>query len=265
MASISALEKRALEKIMGMSSGYVLDFSNRTFYEFVEDVVRRDIDDPRYDNASNSKANRLRAFWSVEPDHIVAELLNALLQVAERDHQPDPTLLDECRRIATRLREVAPVSDLDALEPNADGRDFDVLARSVRDSISANEPEAGLDRLHTFVFRYIRVLAEREGLDVPVGKALHSVFGELVKALRRRGAIESQMAERILKSAISTLDSFNDVRNNRSFAHGGPLLGYEEALLIFNHVASVIRFLRQVTGDRVAAELPAPEADELPF
>ena len=52
------------------------------------------------------------------------------------------------------------------------------------------------------------------------------------------------MAARILKSSISTLEAFNDVRNNRSLAHDNPVLHYDEALLIFNHVASSIRFLR---------------------
>ena len=44
----------------------------------------------------------------------------------------------------------------------------------------------------------------------------------------------------------ATLEAFNDVRNNRSLAHDNPILHYDEALLIFNHVASSIRFLRSV-------------------
>jgi len=44
-----------------MGAGYVLDFSNRTFAEFVADSTGRNIYDPKYDNAGGSKANRLRA------------------------------------------------------------------------------------------------------------------------------------------------------------------------------------------------------------
>ena len=54
------------------------------------------------------------------------------------------------------------------------------------------------------------------------------------------------MTSRILKSSISTLEAFNDVRNNQSLAHDNPMLNYEEALLIFNHVASSIRFLKAI-------------------
>jgi hypothetical protein len=70
------------------------------------------------------------------------------------------------------------------------------------------------------------------------------VFGEYVKNLRGSGLIESEMAERILKSSIGTLEAFNRVRNDRSLAHDNPTLNYEESLLIFNHVCSAVRFIR---------------------
>ena len=49
-----------------MGDGYVLNFSNQTFQEFVADSVRRNIYDDRYMYASGSKANLLRGFWSEE-------------------------------------------------------------------------------------------------------------------------------------------------------------------------------------------------------
>jgi Abortive infection C-terminus len=56
------------------------------------------------------------------------------------------------------------------------------------------------------------------------------------------------MTLRILKSSISVLDAFNDVRNNQSLAHDNDVLNYEEALLIFDHVADSIRFLKSLEG-----------------
>ena len=49
-----------------MGSGYVLNFSNRTFEEFIIDITGRSIYDGRYDYGSGSKANRLRGFWAAE-------------------------------------------------------------------------------------------------------------------------------------------------------------------------------------------------------
>ena len=58
-----------------MGGGYVLDFSNRTFAEFVSDSVGRDIDDARYAYVSGSKANLLRGFWKEETNRTIGKLL----------------------------------------------------------------------------------------------------------------------------------------------------------------------------------------------
>jgi hypothetical protein len=92
---------------------------------------------------------------------------------------------------------------------------------------------------------------------------LHSLLGELIKAFKERDEIESEMAERILKTTISTMESFNHVRNQRSLAHDNSLLGYHEALFIFRHVSSVVRFLRAITEDDEAEE--EVFEDEFPF
>ena len=56
MSDLTSSEKRKLERLFSMGGGYVLDFSNRTFSEFIEESVRRDIYDARYDYGSGSKA-----------------------------------------------------------------------------------------------------------------------------------------------------------------------------------------------------------------
>lgn len=63
MATLNYTERRKLEEFLAMGSGYVLDFSNRTFREFIHDSVGMDIDDSRV-GGSGSKAWRLRYFWS---------------------------------------------------------------------------------------------------------------------------------------------------------------------------------------------------------
>ena len=66
MSNLTFLEKSKFEQLLAMRTGYVLDFSNRTFAEFVRDSTGLDIYDSRYDYGSGSKANRLRAFWQKE-------------------------------------------------------------------------------------------------------------------------------------------------------------------------------------------------------
>jgi len=92
----------------------------------------------------------------------------------------------------------------------------------------------------------MRVLCEKRGVTTERDKPLHSLVGEYIKRLKEAGDIESEMTERILKSSISILEAFNRVRNEQSFAHDNPILNYDESLLIFNHVASAIKFIESV-------------------
>lgn len=244
MSDLTNIEKRLFEKLFGMSSGYVLDFSNRTFDEFVIDSTGLSIMEEKYNQASGSKANRLRAFWSTESNHVVAKLLQDLLQcVPLDDATPEiKKTYEDCSRVVLRLLGGNVLLEIVELTPNNAEKEFAVLARAVRESIERNEPEAGLDRLHTFTVKYLRVLCNERGISTNREKPLHSLAGEYVKALKESGHLESEMSERILKASISTLDAFNKVRNEQSLAHDNRMLNYNEALLIYSHVASAIRF-----------------------
>lgn len=157
MSDLTTIEKRKLERLFGMGSGYVLDFSNRTFEEFVLESTGRAIYDARYDYGSGSKANRLRAFWDAESNHVAGKLLTDLIDYGDSESLfKNPGAIEPCRRIVERLIQASPVSELDALAPVADEREFEPVAKAVRDAIEKNEPEAGLDRLHTFVIKFVR-------------------------------------------------------------------------------------------------------------
>lgn len=268
MANLTFLERMQLEKLLGMGGGYVLDFTDRTFREFIADTAGRDIFDQKYAYASGSKANRLRAFWREESNHVVGGLLTELFRYhVAGGYDPADCLYGECHRIAERLLQDAPVQDAQVISALSSEKDFEAVAKSVRDAIEKNELEAGLDRLHTFAIKYVRHLCVRRGIAVDRDKPLHSLFGEYVRELKKLGLLESGMTERILKSSISILDAFNDVRNNKSLAHDNPVLNYSESLLIFNNVTSSIRFVwaLEASSCQPPAE-PATIVDEdIPF
>ena len=276
MADLSSIEKLKIEKLFDMGTGYVIDFSNRTFYEFILENMGIEIYDSKYDYASGSKANRLRALWQKESNYVVGQLLMKLLEywmAKKENYYPKITpaeqvLYDECVRIAERLLQDSPVENLDAIQPPSDDKNFSLLAKSIKDSIRNNEPEAALDRLHTFVVKYVRQLCDKHGIEHDRNKPLHSLFGEYVKYLKQNNLIESQMTERILKASISILEAFNEVRNNQSFAHDNRILNYHESILIFNNVASAIKFLQSIETDEpetVAQDEGESSWDEIPF
>jgi hypothetical protein len=103
MSDLTFVEKQKLEQLFGMASGYVLDFSDRTFGEFVSDSTGLNIFDSKYKYNSGSKANRLRAFWQKEDNRLVGKLMGDLLDYLG---ESGPRV-DICRLIVARLNGVA--------------------------------------------------------------------------------------------------------------------------------------------------------------
>jgi hypothetical protein len=273
MAALGYYEKRALEKALQLESGWVLDFTDRTLAEFVHESVGRDIHSDKYTKNGTSKANKLRAFIEIEPDHVAGQLLDDLVSHA-RMHEEIPEdrakALDLTERLAGRLRQSAPVLDEVPLESSEST--FQRLADSVRQAIQRNEPEAGLDRLHTYFIWFVRQACEGNGVEVSKDDAANAVIGKYVKHLKATKRIESEMTLQILNYAQATISHFNRVRNEQSLAHANPILNYHEALLIFNHIVAVVKFIRVVEGQAKAAGTPAaapppPTAreDDIPF
>jgi hypothetical protein len=104
MSNLTFTEKRRFEQLLGMETGYVLDFTNRTFAEFVRDSTGRDIYDARYHYESGSKAHRLRAFWQKEENGMVGKLMGDMLDYAGGNGAQQ----EICRLIVVRLLKDAP-------------------------------------------------------------------------------------------------------------------------------------------------------------
>lgn len=256
MGDLSATEQRKLERLLGMQNGYVLEFSNANFRDFFADVAHIDIYNAKYARAGTSKANRMRAFWELEPNYTVATVRGTLLENWEYlptvGFEP-PTR--EALAIIERLRGCGPVVDTSALvAPVGADEAFVTVARHVREAIERNEPEAAIDRLHTFMVKYLRRPCTRRGIEVTRDKPLQSLMGEYSKAVREQGLIESDITLRILRSTISILEALNRARNERSLAHDNDLMDHDESVLVFSHVSSVVWFLDSVES-RVDREI----------
>ena len=124
MAKLSYTERRTLEEYLQMGSGYVCNFSNRTFREFVHDSIRLDIYSEDI-GGYGSKASRLRYFWSRQPDHVVGKLLRDLVN----SHDGDEALKRKCMDIASRLLQSAPVQEAEVISVLSEREEFERLAR----------------------------------------------------------------------------------------------------------------------------------------
>jgi hypothetical protein len=263
MAELKLRERLKIESFLQMKDGYVLSFSNRTFQEFIIESVGIDIYDQKYSDAGESKARRLRTFWLKESNYTVGKLLKDLI-IYWNESIPDGHLFDTsvvndmefCDNISKKMMADVGVQEIDAIRGSDNDKDISLLAKAIRESIEKNEPELALDRLHTYVFKMIRNLCKEHSINIDKSESLNAVFGKYVKHLVDKKMIDSLMSEKILKYSISILDAFNDVRNNKTFAHPNSLLNYDESHLIVNNVTKSVNFIQKIEQ----RNKPKPEA-----
>ncbi len=270
-------EKRDIETALDMGSGYVLDFSNRTFAEFIAASIGIEIYGGPYSDMGSSKANHLRCFFERASDYQVGRLLADLVTHARQTLEDNPynkpteadlKRLERCHAIALRLQSARPVENLEALRPNDEAdKDFAVLAKVIREGIQKHEPGPVLDRLHTFCMKYFRTICQKREITFDKNDNLGNLVGKYVKYLELTGLIEAKITIQILKSSISTFSDFNYIRNNKSLAHDNQTLNDQEAMLLFNAVANTIRFIEFIEAKTQPKKVEqfADLDDEIPF
>ena len=103
MSCILPIEKQILEDLFGMKSGYVLDFSNGTFKEYIFDTLGIDVYE-RYAEGNLSKAKIMRRLYQDLSDQQLATLLKAFLEyIEEFGHSNDTNRMKKAWKIVERL------------------------------------------------------------------------------------------------------------------------------------------------------------------
>lgn len=137
MSKLSSKGKNIVERLF-IDSGYVLNFSNRTFQTFVFDTINVDIyEDENYNNYS-SKGNKLRQLISDENDYKVTKLLmelidyliNMRLSNDEKLTKLEVKLIEDLNKEIDSLRLIS--SDIIKIEEEIDDRIEEISTRSAR-------------------------------------------------------------------------------------------------------------------------------------
>ncbi|MGO9583571.1 MAG: hypothetical protein ACLP36_12245 [Acidimicrobiales bacterium] len=211
MAKLSAKDQAFLEDLLQMGGGYVLNFSNTTFGQFIARHMDIDIWDQRYEYGSGSKANRLRGFWDVEDDETVGRLLVALLEYIDTEVTLEhmsadgfkPKVVQQCQQIARRLLgDSLPSSSLAVADDPAVveaflREDFKHLGAAVSDlegdiqaiiqsRLAEVESIIGVAPLAAIFL----IASTLEGILLDVAMRQASVFIEATAAPRRDGTVQ---------------------------------------------------------------------------
>ncbi|OOQ62205.1 abortive infection family protein [Mucilaginibacter pedocola] len=249
MAEISFKEKRIISDYL-IQGGYVLDFGNRSFQEFVAQVTDLDIENRKYsENNSGSKGQPLMQFIALEPDYTIGRLLEAFHDEIVEYHKRRGKVNSVAKyqpyvQIYQRLLNGGSIVEhIDAIQAINEDKDFHSLAKLIRESIEKKEPEAALDRLHVYMIKFLKELCSSHGVEFKKEETVNGLYGKYIKAIEAKGFLASQMTLKIVQFSHQIMQAFNDIRNNNSFAHDNPVLNYDESVLIFSNVTAMVKFI----------------------
>jgi Abortive infection C-terminus len=214
MSRLTSVHKWFLEEFLRMKDGYVPVLeSDRKFQIFFQDEVGIDIEDPKYKRNGTSKANRMRAFWVVESNHLIALCLEGLLELCKMKSYG----IEEDYMKFNKIIEELKSCDLDYIFEGVvipHDKIIKDCCNSIAEGVKAGRAENAMDRLHTLFFRWLRIAKKTEKTCT-----MDALYSEYVNGLK--GFIDDRVYK-VLKSHTGIVQQLNEIRNKRSLAHPNP-------------------------------------------
>jgi len=151
--------------------------------------------------------------------------------------------------------------------PKTTSEELRVLTLDINNAVSNNEPAFILDRFYSFSTQYLRALGEKKVIVIQDSKGnkypLHSLAGSLRKHYAKNGGI-SEFSLNALSCFISLFEKYNDIRNNKSYAHDNEILSKNESILVLQTVSAMLNFMDTVEKN-TNLQLVSAMDDDLPF
>ncbi len=186
-------EKTIFEKLFNRD-GYVLNFTDRTFAEFFREH-RINIEDNKYHINGRSKMKRLRAFWEIESDKTVGQVLQSLLEYACNIDSVSPDAKDNAMKIVSRL-----------------------LQKENREQITEQEPE---DIFLKQEFKDIAI--EKLNLNIEMQEVIKMRIEEIKKCLKLKASLAtiflcgSTLEGILLSVAENHADKFKTIAKDKKW------------------------------------------------
>lgn len=253
MSSLSAADRRILEEYLRMSGGYVLNFSDRTFGDFVLDSVGVDIHSDRYTLQGTSKANKLRAFWKIESDSAVGTLLLALIDYEGVADPETIALASKCQAVATRL--LAGTPSLDSLREQATILNATHLAEQTRrmEASVESDPSLAIGTAKELIETCCKTILAQRGKPVTGAPDISTLTKQTLKELRLvpEGIPDAARGAEVIKRLLSNLGTIGnglaELRGLYGTGHGkhgsATGLGARHAKLAVGAAATLVVFL----------------------
>jgi hypothetical protein len=237
---------KVVNQYIGVSGGYLGDFSYRTHEEFYPEYCNLDDIDPnRYQGTTRE---RFITILESSESKVQAKILRGALErfsVVEQSKPETRTqeLKNQILHIITRLESSAPIQNPDLTITS------EIVERALTDCenlIRTNGAISGVDRIHTALHGYLVAVCNKAGIQYTAEASLTALF-KLIRQqhpqLQNLGYRAAEI-EKILNSSSAILDALNPVRNKATVAHpNSQLLDKDEAMLVINISRSLLHYL----------------------
>lgn len=258
MSDLKSIEKLKIEKLFDMGSGYVLDFSNRTFKNFI--LENSNIDIYEDENCDDSKANRLREFWIQESNDVVGKLLNDFLEhwkTQKRLSSSEITsiekdLYDDCLKIAERLTQNNPVQNLKTSRiKNIDYSFIQEHIKKCDKKIIDEDFSGAITNARSLVETILlHIKSELFQKDEKFNGDLNSLYKEISKKLNlsidKNKKIEDSL-KKIISGLFSIVSGIAELGNDLRDRHGKATKNYitekHHAILVVNSAKTFTEFI----------------------
>jgi len=216
MSSLTAMDRNLLEKFLNMKSGYVLNFSDKTFEDFFVESVDVDIHDKQFTIIGTSKANKMRAFWKVQPDHVVCKLLTDLIDYDDSIHdqraEEDRALIEKCRQIVSRLLAGSP--RLDHLKKHAAVLDAKHLVQQIRrmELSVETDPSLAIGTAKELIETCCKTILAERSVTISGTADVSTLTKETLKALKLvpEGIPDAARGADVIKRLLSNLGTIGN-------------------------------------------------------
>ena len=239
---VDKYELMFFEKVFEMESGYVLNFTDNSFKDFVKKSIGIDIYNEDFitkveaEYPSSSKKNILKYIWNNESEDKVFKIVYDLIEYYDLVYEnSDDKLLENAKKIIGKHSQPN-------LEITNDFSEYRIkeLEKEINKIIFA------IDRLHVFMQNYLRTIFELHGIEFQKKDRVDELFKGYMNFIKSKGYVESKLTKTILRSNLSTLNEFNEVRNHKSYAHDNEVLNDLESQLIVNNIINIVYFISRI-------------------
>lgn len=175
---------RIVYRYIGVSGGYLGDFSYKTHAEFYPLYCDLSIDPDQYEGTTRERF--IRILSEASPNDQAKILLGILERFPISDEQKPHTrteeLYQELHDIAIRLKSSSPVA---SFAPKFTSKVVETAINDAEVLINTNGAVSGVDRIHTTLHGYLREICDRESIQYNNDDTITRLF----KLLRQNHAI----------------------------------------------------------------------------